>query len=87
MHAWQEAHKGLGTLATVAGDCHHFHAQLVELEDDLLQAGQIVLAHRAVLASVHHDEVPLARGCANLQPASLCHMYGLSFQPREDVLP
>ena len=65
------AHEALGALAAVAGDSNDLHAQLVQLVVDLLQAGQVVLADGAVLAAVHHYQLPLARRRAQLDPAPL----------------
>ena len=49
---WRPAHEGLGALAPVGRHRHHLHAQLIQVRDELLQAGQVVSADlRATPAS------------------------------------
>ena len=49
---WWPAHESLGALAPIGGHRHHLHAQLIQVRDELLQAGQVVAADlRATPAS------------------------------------
>ena len=38
------AHESLGALAAVGGHRHHLHPQLIQVRDELLQAGEVVAA-------------------------------------------
>jgi hypothetical protein len=64
-------YKGLSTLTPITRDGHNFHTKLVQLVNDLLQAGQIILADGIVLASVDHHQQPLACWRSNLEVAPL----------------
>ena len=73
------AYKALGALAAVPGHSDDLCAQLVELVVDLLQAGQVVLADGAVLAAVHHYQLPPACGRPQLNFAPL-QQHALNWQ-------
>lgn len=45
---------------------------LVFTSAHLAQGDEVVAGHRVVLAAVHHDELPLPRGRADLDLAALC---------------